>query len=218
LSCVEINSSFYRPHAYATYARWAASTPETFRFSVKVPKALTHEQLLRRPQAILARFLEETSGLGGKRGPILIQLPPSMTFERRAVSRFLDCLRRTYDGPVVCEPRHPTWFTASAERLLSRHRIARAAADPLRAENADRPGGWDGLAYFRLHGSPRMYWSKYDTGYLARLRRLIHTVRADADCWIVFDNTAAGAAFENAWELKEMLADEAPDRITAVQA
>ena len=40
---VEINSSFYRPHAFATYARWAASTPDGFRFAVKVPRTITHE-------------------------------------------------------------------------------------------------------------------------------------------------------------------------------
>ena len=47
LNAVEINSSFYRPHQPATYARWAASVPESFRFSVKLPKTITHQQRLR---------------------------------------------------------------------------------------------------------------------------------------------------------------------------
>ena len=39
---VEINSSFYRPHKPETYARWADSVPDGFRFAVKVPRAITH--------------------------------------------------------------------------------------------------------------------------------------------------------------------------------
>ncbi len=46
LNAVEINSSFYRPHQRKTYERWAQSTPADFRFSVKVPKAITHEARL----------------------------------------------------------------------------------------------------------------------------------------------------------------------------
>src|SRR5687768_6862950 len=73
---VEINSCFYRPHAVTTYAKWAAATPAEFRFAVKLPKTITHELRLARVRAPLERFLDETGGLGGKRGPILIQLPP----------------------------------------------------------------------------------------------------------------------------------------------
>lgn len=46
LGGVEINSSFYRPHRPETYARWAASTPASFRFAVKCPRAITHEARL----------------------------------------------------------------------------------------------------------------------------------------------------------------------------
>src|SRR6188474_3091806 len=76
----EINSCFYRPHAAATYAKWAAATPAAFRFAVKLPKAITHELRLARARRPLERFLEETGGLGEKRGPILVQLPPSFAF------------------------------------------------------------------------------------------------------------------------------------------
>jgi uncharacterized protein YecE (DUF72 family) len=56
------------------------------------------------------------------------------------------------------EPRHPDWFTKSADDLFTEFKISRAAADPA-VENAARdPGGWNGLLYFRLHGSPRAYY------------------------------------------------------------
>src|SRR5437762_13362528 len=80
-NCVEINSCFYRSHRVATYERWASSVPEDFRFAVKLPKAITHEARLIDVSAALEQFLNETSGLGTKRGPILVQLPPSLAFE-----------------------------------------------------------------------------------------------------------------------------------------
>ena len=78
LPCAEINSSVHRPHASTTYAKWAKGTPAQFRFAVKVPRTITHDLKLRRAGAPLERFLAETAGLGKKRGPLLVQLPPSL--------------------------------------------------------------------------------------------------------------------------------------------
>ncbi|MEO5739585.1 MAG: DUF72 domain-containing protein [Vicinamibacterales bacterium] len=144
-ACAEINSSFHRPHSAATYAKWAACTPPAFRFAVKVPRTITHDQKLRRARSALERFLGEAAGLGRKRGPILEQLPPSLSFEPRAARTFFELLRARCGGAVVCEPRHETWFSATADAMLVRYKIARAAADPALAEGADIPGGWKGL-------------------------------------------------------------------------
>ena len=203
----EINSSFHRPHAPATYAKWAAAAPSPFRFAVKMPRTITHDEKLRRARRPLAQFLQETAGLGEKRGPVLVQLPPSLAFDRRVAARFFDLLRQSYDGPVVCEPRHETWFTAAADGLLVRNRIARVAADPPPAHGAETPGGWDGLVYLRLHGSPRKYWSRYPPARIDALARQLRESGAP-ETWCMFDNTASGAALENAWELLERLAVE----------
>jgi uncharacterized protein YecE (DUF72 family) len=205
----EINSAFHRPHASSTYARWAASTPDGFRFAVKVPKLITHEQALRRPRAAFRQFVAETSGLGGKRGPLLVQLPPSLAFEIRLAERFFSCVRDEYDGPLVCEPRHATWFGTTASILLERHRVARVAADPARVTEAAMPGGWRGLTYVRLHGSPRTYWSRYDDAFVDALASRLVEATARGEVWCVFDNTASGAAIENAWELRQRLSERA---------
>jgi uncharacterized protein YecE (DUF72 family) len=200
--CAEINSSFSRPHAATTYARWAAATPDDFRFAVKVPREITHERRLRRSREPLQQFLEQTAGLGAKRGPLLVQLPPSFEYVRRVADRFFTMLRSMHDGPIVCEPRHPSWFD-KADALLAGHHVARAAADPCVVASASRPAGWPGLVYYRLHGSPRTYWSSYE-------RRAIDGIAAtlrehSAERWCIFDNTAAGAALENAWLLQQRL-------------
>jgi uncharacterized protein YecE (DUF72 family) len=203
--CAEINSSFYRPHAPATYAKWGAATRPEFRFSLKVPQLITHEHALRRCRGPFRRFLAETAGLGSRRGPLLVQLPPSLPFERRPVATFFDMVRHEYEGRLACEPRHPTWFTAGADALLCRCQVARVAADPPIVGESAAPGGWDGLAYFRLHGSPRMYWSRYAADDLSRLANTLTSMARSIEVWCVFDNTASGSALENAWELQELI-------------
>ena len=205
LKCAEINSSFYRPHAPSTYAKWADATPAAFRFAVKVPKVITHELRLRRARAPFERFLTETSGLGRRRGPLLVQLPGSFAFDARVAATFFDMVRARYEGPLVCEPRNPSWFESRADALLSRYAVARVVADPAIAPASLDPGGWQGLAYFRLHGAPRMYWSPYDHAFLSRLATRIRHLCRSVDVWCVFDNTASGAALENAWELQQQM-------------
>jgi len=210
LSCVEVNSSFYRPHQTSTYARWRDSTPPEFRFSVKMPRTITHELRLADSRDLLIAFLEQTDGLREKRGPILVQLPPSFAFDAGVLASFLNVMRSLYQGAVVWEPRHPTWFSAPAEDLLQRYRISRVAADPPPVPEAARPAGDPKTIYFRLHGSPRMYWSRYDQRFTAALAAALRDATNTGDVWCVFDNTASGAAIENACELVEHLSVKVP--------
>jgi uncharacterized protein YecE (DUF72 family) len=202
LSAVEINSSFYRPHQRKTYERWAQSTPKGFRFSVKVPKTMTHEQHLAGCGELLDAFAEEVSGLGGKLGVLLVQLPPKLVLEKRVASGFFRALRRRIDVPVVCEPRHASWFTPDANDWLAERRVARVAADPALLPGSGVPGGWAGLAYYRWHGSPRIYYSPYDDAALAALgKRLAAHCKRKVPAWCILDNTASGAALGNALAL-----------------
>jgi uncharacterized protein YecE (DUF72 family) len=207
LCCAEINSSFHRPHAAATYAKWHDSTPPDFRFAVKMPRALTHELKLQDARDPFCTFLAQTDGLAEKRGPILVQLPPSLSFDPFVVTRFLDVVRTVYKGPMVCEPRHATWFSPAVASLLDRYAISRVAADPPSVPEAAAPAGWPHVAYFRLHGSPRKYWSRYDENDIATLATTVRGIATAAEVWCVFDNTASGAAIKNAWELRERLVD-----------
>jgi uncharacterized protein YecE (DUF72 family) len=201
--CAEINSSFHRPHAATTYAKWRASTPPGFRFAVKIPRAITHDLKLQRAREPFITFLAQTDGLAEKRGPLLLQLPPSLNFDGPVVTRFLNMVRRVYAGPMVCEPRHATWFSPLVESLLERYRVSRVAADPPPVPEATTPAGWTGVTYFRLHGSPRTYWSRYDENAIAGLAAAVGRIATAEQVWCVFDNTASGAAIENAWELRE---------------
>ncbi len=203
---VEINSSFYRPHRPATYARWARSVPDDFRFSAKLPRTISHQCRLKDCAAELEAFLAAVTGLGEKLGVLLLQLPPTLAFDASVAERFFAQLRERHAGAVACEPRHVSWFTLEAERLLRAFSIARAAADPARVPRAAVPGGDRRIEYLRLHGSPRMYYDAYDDAALERLaRRLSHRAMVTCERWCLFDNTALGAAQVDAVRLQRLL-------------
>jgi uncharacterized protein YecE (DUF72 family) len=203
-SC-EINSSFYRPHKKETWERWARSVPAEFRFSVKAPRMITHETKLNCSSGVLSAFLEQIKFLHEKLGPILIQLPPSLEFDHAHATKFLSLLRRSFSGDVVWEPRHGSWFDNRVDDLLKEFQIARVAADPACVPVSTRPGGLASLAYFRLHGSPRRYFSAYSGDFLNMLAAQLASLVAGARVWCVFDNTASGSAVQNALELTAKL-------------
>ena len=201
---VEINSTFHRPHRATTFQRWFDTTPPGFRFAVKLPKAITHERRLADCGDLLERFLADIAPLGSKLGPLLVQLPPSFAFDPGLASSFFEALRRQFVGAVVLEPRHPTWFTGAAGELLDGFGVSRAAADPACVPEAALPGGWQGMVYLRLHGSPAMYRSTYEPEFIATVAGALQADPAAAR-WCFFDNTTLGGATGNALALKALL-------------
>jgi uncharacterized protein YecE (DUF72 family) len=209
LHCVEINSSFHRPHQRKTWERWAASTPPNFRFSVKLPKTITHTAKLHNTGALLQIFLDQATGLNAgpvaKLGPLLIQLPPSLACDEALAHDFLTTFRELHPGLTALEPRHATWFTPAADRLLRSFDIARVAADPPKGSPlAATPGGSTTMHYYRLHGAPRTYYSEYPEATLKTLAQTLYT-QPHPHTWVIFDNTALGHATHNALQLAALL-------------
>lgn len=201
LNAVEINSSFYKPHQPATYARWADSVPGDFRFAVKLPRSISHDQRLVEVDELLAAFADQANTLGDKLGCILAQLPPSLRLDTASADGFFTALRQRFGCALACEARHGSWFTAEATALLRQHGITRVIADP----PAGNPGEFvptTEAVYARLHGSPRMYYSSYADTYLDQVAAYI----TGRDAWCFFDNTASGAALPNALDLQRKTA------------
>jgi uncharacterized protein YecE (DUF72 family) len=205
-NAVEINSSFYRNHLPRTYARWAESVPDDFRFSVKFPRTITHVATLRDCKPLLADFLAGVEKLGYRLGILLLQLPPRLTWEPAVASLFFNQLREMYGGPVACEPRHISWFKSSASRSLDAHGISRVAADPALVPRARLPAGNHRVEYLRLHGSPRKYYDSYpDSALISIASHLQRSATSTLQRWCMFDNTASGNAGANGLYLRDHL-------------
>ena len=205
LPAVEINSSFYRPHRPATYARWRDSVPASFRFSVKLPKDITHVRRLHDVSQQIDEFLDAASNLGDRFGCLLVQMPPSLAFDAASAAALFSQLRDRLGAAIACEPRHQSWFGPEAAELLARFEVARVLADPQVAVDP-APALFHDVVYVRLHGSPVIYHSDYPPAYLQQnAARLLEQQRQGRQVWCIFDNTASGAAVPNALATKRLV-------------
>ena len=202
----EINSTFYRAHGLQTFEGWAASVPAGFRFSVKMPKQITHVARLHAVGEALTAFFAAVGGLGAKLGGVLVQLPPSLAFDASLANRFFAMVRRRSAAPIACEPRHLSWFAPDVDAVWARYSITRVATDPARWPEAALTGGSTDAPwrYWRWHGSPRIYYSRYDDAALHELAGAVRAT-APAQAWCIFDNTAQGHATTDALRLLQWL-------------
>jgi uncharacterized protein YecE (DUF72 family) len=185
--------------------------PADFGFAVKIPKTITHRNKLADCDALVAAFLADVAPLGPRLAVLLVQLPPSLAFDPAVAAPFLGRLARASPCRIACEPRHPSWFEAEADALLAALEVARVAADPARVPAASQPGGWRGLAYWRLHGSPLMYRSPYGPERLEPYARAIRAeLAAGHQAWCMFDNTAASEATGDALAMVRLLDRPSP--------
>jgi uncharacterized protein YecE (DUF72 family) len=199
---VEINSSFYRPHRPATYAKWAACVPDDFRFAVKVPRAITHDARMEGVEQQLLQFAAEAGELGEKLGCLLVQLPPKLGFVDEPARLLFRQLHALFGCTLAFEARHPSWFSEPATELLVESRVTRVIADPAAGQPGPHVPTSSDTVYVRLHGTPRIYYSRYSMEYVESVRRaLAQQAAAGRTCWCIFDNTAAFEAVPNALQL-----------------
>jgi uncharacterized protein YecE (DUF72 family) len=198
---VEINASFYRQFRAETYAKWAADVPPNFRFSVKMPRLITHFTQLKNVD-LLQPFFASVAGLGRKLGAVLVQLPPSLAFDSVVAVKFWEALRACYTGAAFCEPRHDSWRKPASRSLLAAHHVGlvRTVVPETFTEDHSDVGPF----YVRLHGVPRRYYSAYNPEQLAQLASFVSASKKRGG-FVVFDNTASSAGVRNALELRRLV-------------
>ncbi|MFD2367184.1 DUF72 domain-containing protein [Pseudoduganella sp. GCM10020061] len=204
-TAAEINSSFYREHKAQTYARWAASTPDGFRFSVKMPRTVTHDKRLAGADEELARFAEQAGALQDKLEWVLVQLPPKLEFDATLAAQFIESAQAHLPCAIALEARHVSWFGDEATALLAQRGVTRVTADPP-AKGVSVHVPTTDAYYVRLHGSPRIYYSSYPDAYLAQLAEAMQAhARTVGRAWCIFDNTAGQVAVGNGLEMMRRL-------------
>lgn len=127
---VELDTTFYGPPKVDQVLRWQQSVSETFLFSLKTPRQITHEHRLDRAQGLMEDFLLRLKNFKSQLGVVLIQLPPDFIFlEKSALFSFVSTLPDDFRFAV--EFRHPSWFNDETRDILSRYQIGWAATEYL---------------------------------------------------------------------------------------
>jgi len=206
--CVELNASFYRLPNEKTVENWAKRTPERFKFCLKLSRLITHQKRLAGAQEPLGTFFERFRLLkeAGKLGPVLVQLPPSLRFDREVAEGFFSLLNEYYgDHRFALEARHASWFVEEALHLLEEHGIAHVIADSggrfpsYEAVTAD-------FVYLRFHGPGKLYASNYPDEMLeASAGKITRWLKEGLEVWAFFNNDVGGYAVRNAQRLHELV-------------
>ncbi len=204
--CVELNSSFYHLPLKTTVNGWLRRTPDTFRFSTKLSRFITHRKYLVNIEEALKSYFDVMEGMKPRLGPVLVQLPPGLYYDKVRICRFLDLLNVRYgEYRFAIEVRHDSWIRDEFFDLLSQYGIAFVIADSggqfpfSEAVTAD-------YVYIRFHGRELLYASNYSEVELKFYAdKIIEWIKQGKEVWAFFNNDYGGYAPKNAYELREMV-------------
>lgn len=204
---VELNTTFYNLPGKKTFDAWVRNSPEKFIFAVKGPRLITHMKKLHDPQEALTRFYESIAVLGAKRGPVLYQLPPHWHYNHDRLVEFLKLLPP--EIPHTIEVRDPGWLNDRFFTALSNYKVAYCISSlPIYKTPVVKTAPF---AYFRFHGSGRMYDYDYPLEELKSWRdEIVKLAKDDCPSYIYFDNDPHGWAIKNALQLIDLLNEVGP--------
>lgn len=194
-SSIEVNSSFYKTPKAATVEKWRESVPSHFRFTFKVPKAVTHAKGLQFSVAEVERFTEAVAHIGDKKGCLLVQLPPSVKRERQEeLEGLLECLRDDAKGwKIAVEFRHSSWYDRAVYRVLQSYGATLVEQD-LPASATPVVQVSEDVTYLRFHGPDGGYRGSYDEPILAGYAaRIVDGIKNGRDMYVYFNNTMGDA-------------------------
>ncbi len=200
---VELNASFYRLPKPDVVSRWRQVTGSRFRFAQKLWRRVTHEKRLANCGRELRDFFDVVGPFGPKRGPLLVQLPPSMRKDADRLDAFLTELKRVKGRSrwkVAIEFRNTDWLCEEVYELLGRHKAALCLADMERCPITE-PNDVS-FVYMRRHGPGNRYRGCYPPSHIAAdAKRVRGWLRAGKDVFVYYNNDIDGHAVDNARQL-----------------
>ena len=186
---VELNNSFYRLPERAQFVTWGRQTPASFLFAVKASRFLTHLKRLREPEEPVRRLFQRARGLGAHLGPVLYQLPPTLTCDASRLEEFLAALP---SHPQAIEFRHPSWYVPSIYRLLEKYAVTLCLHD--KAGSAIVEPAIGPFLYVRFHGPSGHYHGRYSAAALDDWANRIVKSGGGRDSYVYFNNDVDAAA------------------------
>ncbi len=205
---LEVNSSFYKIPREETVRRWSEETADSFRFTFKLWKGITHEKELRFDPQDVVRFLSVIDGVGQKKGCLLIQLPPSCKFTSIGkLTALLDCIsqdQRSEAWKVCIEFRNDSWYREETLTLLKSYGMHVVIHDKdtrgMRLQYTDTE-----IIYMRLHGPDGDYRGNYSDSVLREYSTYINSwIAEEKEVYVYFNNTI-GSALANLNTLTEYI-------------
>jgi uncharacterized protein YecE (DUF72 family) len=192
---VEINYTFYRMPNEKLLAGWAAATPESFTFTLKAPRRITHDSKLQRCEDLLQAFCRTATTLRTKLATLLFQLPPTFKKDTDVLRAFTELLP---DGTrAAFEFRHASWFEPDVFDILRARNLALCVAD---SEKLHTPVQMTAdYAYFRLRDEG------YQQADLERWATTIKTLDGVGDAFVYFKHEEQGLGPDFAKRLEALL-------------
>jgi uncharacterized protein YecE (DUF72 family) len=199
---LELNVTFYRFPQLSFLENWYAKSPEHFSFAVKAPRLITHYKQFKESQSLLDDFYTTIrKGLRDKLGPVLFQLPPQYQFTEERLKHIVQQMDTSFDN--IIEFRHVSWWQDSVKAALAEKQVTFCGISHPRLP--DEAVINTGLVYYRFHGVPDLYYSSYPDKELKRVADAIRKSKKARKAFIYFNNTATGAAIQNAGTFESFL-------------
>jgi uncharacterized protein YecE (DUF72 family) len=209
-----LNNTFYRLPERSTFSAWGKTVPPRFVIAVKASRFLTHMKRLRDPAEPLARLFSRAAGLRGHLGPVLYQLPATLTLDVERLETFLKALpRRSQQQTLlhVMEFRHPSWYRSDTFDLLQKHGVALCLHDKLGSTIQEPFVG--PFVYVRFHGPTGEYHGSYSARHLQGWAvRLADRARRGQRVFAYFNNDPNATAVANALTLRGRLQELVAER------
>ncbi|HEX8461264.1 MAG TPA: DUF72 domain-containing protein [Segetibacter sp.] len=201
---LELNVTFYRFPRLSDLENWYNKSPELFSFSTKAPKAITHYKQFIGTEQMMSDFYGTTrEGLKDKLGCILFQMPPRMAYRQEKLERIIGSMNPSFTN--VLEFRHESWWNAEVYNRLSQNNITFCGMS--HPQLPDEIVQNTKTIYYRFHGVPNLYQSKYNLETLQKFADEIENTPTIKEAFIYFNNDIDGSAITNAIELNNYISN-----------
>lgn len=194
---IEVNSSFYKLPQASTITRWKESVGDSFKFTFKLPKAVSHARELQFAETDVIDFLKVINHADDKKGCILIQFPPRLKVDQfgrvEHLLEIIDQLNTDHSWKIAVEFRNPSWYIAEIFETLNHFKAAMVIQD-LRAAPTPLTGSTAPFRYLRFHGPEPRYRGSYSLDFLTTYAGHVRQwIKEGKTVYCYFNNTMGEA-------------------------
>ena len=181
-------------------------TPGKFKFCTKISRLITHQLQLVNTEDAIRKYFDVFEDLKEKLGPVLIQLPPGLSYDKSLISNFFNFLKENYSQyRFAIEVRNNSWINDNFLDLLSQYGISFVIADSGRRYPYFEAVTSD-YVYLRFHGREQLYASDYSEADLQLYaEKIVNWNNEGRVVWVFFNNDYYGFAVKNAGRLREIV-------------